>query len=83
MTSLFRSHHTQWTDCSIFEVASIGGPGQKIVVFDDANRKNAALAGLSTSIAGRNSGLPDNYGFAHSDLAVLMTAWRDRALTGR
>jgi hypothetical protein len=77
-TQLFRSRRTLWNDAIGFQVFSLRG--NPMVVFDDAKQKGRNLALLNTSLAGRNSGVPDTYGLAAEDLVRLMNQWRERTL---
>ena len=73
---------TPWEATSEFEVASIAPSGSPLVVYDDAGA-SGRLAKANAGITGRNSGLPDSFGWPHEDLAAFLNAWRGRALFRR
>ena len=80
----WRSHLVRWKETSTFEVSTfaiaMSAASMTLVVFDDAASSGSKLAPANTSLTGRNSGLPDTYGYSHEDLAWLLNRWRDRAL---
>ncbi len=76
VANLFRRTRIAWRDAANFQAS----PGLGLVVFDYALQKDGMFRRMTTSMAGRNGGLPDTYGFAPADLADLMTQWRARAL---
>jgi hypothetical protein len=81
-TTLFRRHRARWADTDGFDSAVVPPSHQALVVYDDRTLPSGGLAGINTSITGRNSALGDTYGFAAADLAALMAAWRERAVRG-
>jgi hypothetical protein len=94
-TILFRHHRSRWQDVSEFDVWSPAGGIARMVGMDDTrsvevlemvvyNNKNLARrvrAKLGLAIASCEAGLPNTDGLAASDLAILMTRWRERALS--
>ena len=83
MVSLFRKHFVPWREATGFVAGKIPRAQKKMVFFDDARAKANALGQLNVSMVGRNSGVPDTYGFSAEDLANLMAQWRERAMTAR
>jgi hypothetical protein len=87
--SLFRRRRARWRNVSRVEVWELSlprwhpryGKNLKNVVYDDAERKNGAMAATNVAVCGHNSGLPDTYGFSADDLVQLMVRWRERALS--
>jgi hypothetical protein len=80
ITSMFRRTFVAWPAATGFEARTIPPSSQMMVVFDDAAARGRTMAKLSTSLVGRNGGLPDTYGFRPEELAALMTQWRERAV---
>ena len=80
ITHLFRRRAYRWQDTTGFAVVSIPPSAQKMVMFDDANAKNSAMAKMNVSLVGHNSALPDTYGLPPQALASLMAQWRERAV---
>ena len=78
----WRRRIVPWEATSEFEVASVAPSGHPLVVYDD-RRASGRLASANAGLTGRNSGLPDSFGWPHADLAAFLNAWRARALSGR
>lgn len=82
VSHLWRRRFSPWKDIDAFGVASVSG--QRLVVYDDRAAAESRVASLNRGLVGRNSALPDVYGLAsQDDLAWLLDAWRERALTER
>jgi hypothetical protein len=75
----FRSSTHSWRDVRDFSVWQFRN--NKMVLFD-SRAETSPLKGLNTALSGKNSGLPDTYGFKADALVELMTRWRERALQG-
>jgi hypothetical protein len=82
----WRTTFTRWADTSDFDVGSTAllisyrGDGMEVVTYDDSEAKGSGLASINASIVGKNSALPDTYGYSAEDLKTLMNGWRERAL---
>jgi hypothetical protein len=74
---------SSWQDVGPFEVVRLPPAFTPLVVYDDAGAADGALARANAALMGRTSGLPDSYGLPHEELAALLNAWRERALSGR
>ncbi len=77
--SLFRTHSYRWSDIECFDLASVGG--RRMVVFNFSGTYPNAQAGhrISAAVSGYESGLPDSYGMAHSELVALLESYRKAA----
>jgi hypothetical protein len=80
VSSLFKRRRTRWHDVSDFTSARIQPSHYEMVVYNDVAAKKSKLADLNIAITGRNSGLPDSYGWSTEALAELMNVWRERAM---
>lgn len=69
-----------WRNVGTFSVAST--MNRQMVAFDDEAARDGKLARANVALIGRTSALSDSYGLTPSDLAWLMNAWRERALSG-
>jgi hypothetical protein len=79
VTNLFRRRRSRWLDVTDFVPEAVQFSPKKLLGYNDANQKGKVMGELNVGLTGRNSALPDNYGFALEDLARLMTLWRERA----
>lgn len=77
---LWRCQFMPWNELDGFSVVRIPPSGMEMVVFDYIPISGQAVASLNRRLTGRNSALPDSYGFLPDDLAGLLDAWRQRAL---
>jgi len=79
--TLFKSFRREWSECSSFAPARIGF--NTMVAFetrqDLANHPN--LSRLNRQLVGAAGALPDTFGLSPDELAGLMNAFRDRALS--
>jgi hypothetical protein len=82
VSGMWRRSRHRWADVSGFKAARIHYPGgeTEMIVFDDCAARGYMLAAVNVKLVGRNSGLPDSYGFDPDALAHLMSQWRERAL---
>ncbi len=80
----WRRIRRRWPDADGFVAVdmSAGAPGTsaRLVAFDDATVRETRIVRMNRALTGRNAGLPDTFGFDPDALAVLLTAWRTRAL---
>jgi hypothetical protein len=76
----FRRHRSRWRDTTGFTVISIP---KRLVGFDDDQIRHRKLAKANTAMFGRNAALPNTYGQSASNVAILMTQWRIRAMSRR
>ena len=83
ITSLYRRSRVLWKAATGFEAKVVPPSSKMMVMFDNAEAKGTTVAALNSGLVGRNSGLPDTYGFKAADLAALMAQWRERALSLR
>ena len=75
-----RSLKCNWHDVSDFGVMRVSR--NKFVSFSQAKDEGKVMANLSKTITGNHSGaLGDTFGMKAKDLAELMNAFRDRALS--
>jgi len=85
--SLFRRSTYQWANVDEFEISEVPlgyrSRAMKLVGFNDRSAAQGTVARLNVALAGRNSALPDTYGFKLEDLVGLMSTWRMRALARR
>lgn len=73
----------RWEDVSEFGVWGMSAGGvatNSFVSFDRREDEGRTLTTINRSISGASAMLGDNYGMKSEDLAVLMNAFRDRAL---
>src|SRR5579871_1178058 len=77
-TTLFRSRVFTWDQVSDFGTSSTRN--YALVVFTAAKPYRSMLEKFDGQMGGRNSCLPDAYGFAVRDLLQLMTTWQELAL---
>lgn len=84
----WRTRYIRWTDASEFGVGNASliesrpGDWSTLVTYDDALNNDSTIGSLNRGIVGRNSALPDTYGFPPEQLQALMNGWRQRALRG-
>lgn len=79
--TLFKSFRRKWTDCSPFAPARVGL--NTMVAFETGEdiATHPGLAEINRQLVGAAGALPDTFGLSASELADLMNAFRDRALS--
>jgi hypothetical protein len=76
--TLFRRNRSYWIGVTGFTVIAVP---KRMVVYDDDRIRHRKIAKANMSLFGRNTGLPNTYGLSAENLDLLMTRWRDRAMT--
>ena len=83
VTRFFHTRHTPWILTSEFTIQEVAtghlGYRRRLVVYERINQAGA-VAAFNRATLGRSTGLPDNYGLPHEELAWMMNRWRERAL---
>jgi len=76
--AFWRRHTYRWHDVRDFRVIEM--PHGMTVAFDFADGATRPKGSdLAVALTDADAALPDTYGIAASELAALMSAWRDRA----
>ena len=79
--TLFKSFRREWTDCSSFAPARVGL--NTMVAFETRQdlASHPKMSELNRQVVGAAGALPDTFGLSADELAELMNAFRDRALS--
>jgi hypothetical protein len=78
MRSVRVAQRRHWKDVKGFTTATVG---IRIVVYEDSTRRGFWGEADRLFLGGPNATLPDTFGFKADELAGLMNAWRERALS--
>ena len=77
--SMGRGFEERWENCSEFGVARVGH--NDMVVFNRMRDEGKAMGKINKALSGGSAALPDTYGMKGPELAALMNAYREHALS--